>query len=260
MPASARLNHVAAAVLALVLALWAALATLGRGEQPNASGAFTRVADAGALRGAPPLPQAVALPEARLLQFVGYYRQGDGQALSVRMVDGELMAWLDGPSWLRLVAVSSSRFAVDGSPTEIEFDARPQQRANAVALRERSNTRVLLRANDPVGPFAGVAFYLRGSMNDWRAVQPMQPAGAQQYVTTVSLPAGRHEFKLGSDDWQAIDFGAAASGEPVTPGRTAELARVGGNLVLLIERSGNYRFTLTANDGAAPTIAVTALP
>ena len=74
------------------------------------------------------------------------------------------------------------------------------------------------------------------------------------------MPAGTHEFKLGSQDWNVVDFGGADTSKPVVPGRRALLAQRGGNMVLHIERAGRYQFALDALNAAAPAITVTALP
>jgi len=170
------------------------------------------------------------------------------------------MVSLDDRPWSDLVAVSPARFRVDGSPLEIEFDARPGQRANVVALREGGSTSVLLRAVDPGATFAGVPFFLRGSMNQWNVSQRMREAGAHHYTATMALPAGLHGFKLGSADWQAVDFGGTPDADVVVPGQSQAMAAVGANLRLQIERDGNYRFTLDASRSHAPVIMVTAAP
>lgn len=203
----------------------------------------------------------VDVPAAALQRLTGYYQLQGRQRVWVRMQGSHLVARVDGSTWTRLLALSPQRFALQGSALEIEFDARPGQRANVAALRKGGHpVALLVRAADPTPLFASVPFYLRGSMNDWAAIETMQPIDMEHYVVTIVLPAGRHEFKLGSQDWDTIDFGGADTSKPVVPGRRELLAQRGGNMVLQVERAGRYQFALDALNVAAPAITVTALP
>jgi CubicO group peptidase (beta-lactamase class C family) len=97
--------------------------------------------------------------------------------------------------------------------------------------------------------FEAAPIFLRGSMNGWSATTRLVPTGDGRFAVEIELPAGRHEFKFGSDDWQRIDLGAGAA-EPAT------LAGGGANLVHETPAPGRWRFTLDARDPAAPRYAV----
>jgi hypothetical protein len=210
---------------------------------------------------APPRVAQIEVPAAVLQQHTGFYSLKGRQRLWVRLSGRHLMARLDGLQWARLLPQSPKRFALEGSPPlEIEFDARPGQRANLAAVHKGDQVALLLRAHDPSPPFASVPFYLRGSMNDWSATLPMRQIDLQHYVATLRLPAGTHEFKFGSEDWTAVDFGGPAPDFAIEPGRVARLAPRGANLVLQVAQAGQYRFALDTVNAAAPAVTVTALP
>ncbi len=85
--------------------------------------------------------------------------------------------------------------------------------------------------------------YLRGSMNNWNARTALTRLDGRQFQVDVDLPAGRHEYKFASADWQAVDLGASEAG-PLVPG--------GENLVLEVSQPGRYRFSLDASQVLAP--------
>ena len=209
---------------------------------------------------APPRAARVEVQSALLLQHTGFYSLKDNKRLWVRMAGGHLMARLDSLDWARLLPLSPKRFTLEGTPVEIEFDARPGLRANLAAVHEGEQVALLLRAHDPSPPFASVPFYLRGSMNDWAATLPMRQIDLQHYVATLRLPAGTHEFKFGSEDWTAVDFGGPAPDIAVEPGRVARLTPRGANLVLQVAQAGQFRFALDTQNAASPAVTVTALP
>ena len=225
------------------------------------AGAFSStLADARAESPAAPSRSAqIEVPAAVLLQHTGFYSLKGGQRLWVRLSGKRLMARLDSLQWTPLLALSPKRFALEGSPLEIEFDARPGQRAKLAAVHKGEYVALLLRTHDPSPPFASVPFFLRGSMNEWAATQPMQQVDLQHYVATLTLPAGVHEFKLGSEDWTAVDFGGPAPDMAVEPGRAARLAPRGANLLLQVAQPGQYRFALDTLNAVAPAITVTAV-
>ncbi len=116
------------------------------------------------------------------------------------------------------------------------------QRAVAVAhgwhdLAPQRLTRAQVEAGYDAGPL-----YLRGSMNDWGTTAAMTRVDGRRYVLELALPAGRHEFKFGSADWQAVDLGGGEGG----------LAIAGGNLVLEVPAAARYRFELDATDALRP--------
>jgi hypothetical protein len=254
MPHMTRLPIPAAATVSLLLIVLCAARALG--FDPGAPSAAAR-----ATADAAPLPHArPAAADAELARLVGYYEAGASHRLWIRLREARLSVQVGASPWMTLLPLSPNRFIVEDAALEIEFDARPAQRANALALRDAATTTVLLRAHDASAPLANVPFYLRGSMNQWATTQRMLDTGARQYSATMMLRAGLHEFKLGSADWHAIDLGGASDAATVTPGQRQELQAVGANLKLQIERAGNYRFTLDVGNPQAPVVVVTEAP
>jgi CubicO group peptidase (beta-lactamase class C family) len=98
-------------------------------------------------------------------------------------------------------------------------------------------------------------FYLRGSMNAWGTSTPMQRVDADTYRAEIALARGEYEFKIGSEDWGTVDFGA--SGEARTALDTpVELTMVGGNLTFAAAEAGTYRFTLEVANPLLPTLRI----
>lgn len=203
---------------------------------------------------------ALQVPVALLQLHTGFYSALGDEGLWVRLQGAQLLLRQDKPLWQPLIALTPTRFTTPDGQLEIEFDGRPGQRANALALRVGGSVAVLRRAPDPAPAFANVPFYLRGSMNDWSATQRMEPVDLQQYSATLSLPAGQHEFKLGSQDWQSVDLGGQGDAPALVPGRKAVLTRSGANLVLKVERAGRYRFVLDTERPMIPVVTVLAEP
>jgi hypothetical protein len=235
----------------IAISLWWALASACCGALAN-----TQVESPAAA----PHSTQVEVPVALLQQHTGFYSLKGGQRLWVRLSGRHLVARLDDLQWGRLLPLSPKRFALVDSPLEIEFDARPGQRANLAAVHKGKYVSLLLRTHDPNPPFASVPFFLRGSMNEWAATQPMRQTDLQHYVATLRLPVGTHEFKFGSEDWTAVDFGGEAPDVAIEPGRAARLAPRGANLVLQVTQAGQYRFALDTVNAAAPAVTVTPLP
>lgn len=116
---------------------------------------------------------------------------------------------------------------------------------------------------DPIGaafdvapPFAETPFYLRGSMNQWSVKDRLLAAGPAQYAVKVMLEPGLHEFKIGSEDFSAIDFGAFAGDDATALGKPKKLGAVGANLKLTVPTRGAYVFTLDTSDALAPQLTV----
>lgn len=99
--------------------------------------------------------------------------------------------------------------------------------------------------------------YLRGTLNDWAAV-----AGDQfkyvdgAYRLARRLEAGTYTFKIADADWTAgTDFGGLAAIDLGVP--TALPSRQGGgDIELVIPISGEYEFTLSAEDPDLPVLTI----
>lgn len=116
---------------------------------------------------------------------------------------------------------------------------------------------------DPVGAafemapdFADTPFYLRGSMNQWSVKDRLLATGPAQYAVKLTLEPGLHEFKIGSEDFSAIDLGAAGADDAAALGQPKKLGTAGANLKLTVATRGAYLFTLDTTDALAPRLTV----
>lgn len=97
--------------------------------------------------------------------------------------------------------------------------------------------------------------YLRGSMNAWGTSTPMQRVDADTYRAEIALAPGEHSFKIGSEDWGAVDFGAGAQTRTAL-GTPVRLTMVGGNLSFVAAEAGTYRFVLEVANPLVPTLRI----
>jgi len=107
--------------------------------------------------------------------------------------------------------------------------------------------------------FAVVPSYLRGSMNDWGLANRLQASERGVYETRLELDAGQHSFKIGSEDWTAIDLGARFDEAKTQQSQPKALDAKGGNLVLEVPRRAAYVFRVDARAGA-PQLTVSLAP
>lgn len=106
----------------------------------------------------------------------------------------------------------------------------------------------------------GVDIFVRGGFNDWGITDPMIFDGST-YSTTIDIAAGDWEFKIASEDWAAVDLGAAG-GNPNVELDVPRLIGTGtfDNLFLSVMTAGLYTFTLdTATGLDSPTLLVSAV-
>ncbi|TQV89676.1 alpha-1,6-glucosidase domain-containing protein [Aliikangiella coralliicola] len=108
--------------------------------------------------------------------------------------------------------------------------------------------------------FAGTPVFLRGSMNGWGTDDQISYNGDGTYSIDRALTAGSYEFKVASEDWSTVNFGAENSDSAAVELGVAEgLFTTNDNLKLEITTDGTYRFMVTGPDGSAPSVTVTAL-
>jgi len=107
----------------------------------------------------------------------------------------------------------------------------------------------------PVSAFATTPAYLRGSMNNWDVSTPLLASG-KQFSARVTLDSGAHEFKIGSSDFTAIDFGGMTDSPALAPGEARKMEAVGANLRLNVPARASYLFTLDVSDPEAPVLTV----
>lgn len=101
---------------------------------------------------------------------------------------------------------------------------------------------------------AETVLYLRGSMNDWGAGAPLRREGSG-YVAEVTLPAGRHEFKLATADWNYLALGHG-QGALKAGGGAVRLDPGGGNVVFETAAPGTWRLVLDRMATGRPRLVI----
>ncbi|MBU3022038.1 alpha-1,6-glucosidase domain-containing protein [Aestuariibacter sp. A3R04] len=108
-------------------------------------------------------------------------------------------------------------------------------------------------------PYIGTAIYLRGAMNGWGTDEMFAYQGGRVYTFARDMEPGTYEFKVASEDWSTVNFGALSgddSDRNIEPGQTVGIAATNDNLVLTITDSARYVFVFDTSDMNAPTIGV----
>lgn len=106
-----------------------------------------------------------------------------------------------------------------------------------------------------VSAFSTTPAYLRGSMNAWGVGTPLLASG-KQFAARVTLERGSHEFKIGSSDFAAIDFGGMSGRPAMSLGEALKMESVGANIKLNVPAKGSYLFTVDVSDPEAPVLTV----
>ena len=122
-----------------------------------------------------------------------------------------------------------------------------------------SPSRALVLAIAPkVSIFAEQAIYLRGSMNNWGVTNPMHRLDVDHYAVDVEMKAGAIEFKVATEDFQTIIYGAAAGQKGMVFGSPKSLTQGGGNAALgVVESDGTYTVTLDITRPNEPALSIT---
>ena len=108
-------------------------------------------------------------------------------------------------------------------------------------------------------PYVGTTVYLRGAMNGWGTDDAFTYQGGRIYTFARNIDAGTYEFKVASEDWSTVNFGAISGDDAdkaVSVGVTVPLAATNDNLVLTIDESDRYVFVFDVTTLDAPTISV----
>ncbi|MEC8788378.1 MAG: alpha-1,6-glucosidase domain-containing protein, partial [Pseudomonadota bacterium] len=107
-----------------------------------------------------------------------------------------------------------------------------------------------------VVPYGDTIAYLRGDMNGWSTDDAFTYQGDGKYTVIAILEGGvTYGFKLASEDWSTVNFGAADGEEgTVIAGEEKVLARTNTNLSFTPATSATYLFTIDATDSEAPII------
>ena len=112
---------------------------------------------------------------------------------------------------------------------------------------------------EPPVPFGDTPVYLRGQFNGWGTATVLAYIGGGSYEAYATVEAGDYLFKVASEDWATVNFGAAsADAATVSVGEPFQglMQGVDTNLTLSVPESGEYRFLLDALDSASPTLTV----
>ncbi len=210
-----------------------------------------------------------SLSPAALRAFEGEYYSDELHVLYTIGHRGDQLTLSYPRGQMTLTPISAKAFGAEYPIGRVQFDCRADAQCSGMnvsngRVRKLQFSRVTLAAaaapavadQDSAPPFATEAMYLRGSMNDWGLRDKLQAAGAQRYAATVALEKGHYEFKVGSDDFEVIDLGAAPHEEAATLSQARKVETKGGNFSVDVPKAASYRFVLDASDQHAPTITV----
>ncbi len=111
--------------------------------------------------------------------------------------------------------------------------------------------------SSPMPLFAYEPFYLRGTMNDWGVRDRMRRETPTRYVAKIPLDKGSAEFKVGSEDFETIDFGAFPHDESARLGASKSMDAEGENIVIEIPERAIYAFVLDIRKPTVPKLTVT---
>jgi CubicO group peptidase (beta-lactamase class C family) len=178
-----------------------------------------------------------------LARLAGRY-EGSGMSVYLDFRNAHLFAQTGSPNPERLIALTTERFKTEGSGIVVELQRKRDGEVSGFRIVEGGPPIVFTRMADVVAdPFASPIF-LRGSMNGWNALEPLAKAADGSLAIEVPLAAGDYQFKFGSADWRAADFGSAATTPIDGAANALPLVPRGGNLRLTVTAPGTYRFEL----------------
>jgi hypothetical protein len=197
----------------------------------------------------------VAVPRETLERYVGYYAAGPVAAY-VSTAGGKLYARTGGPLPERLVMLSPTRFRSATSGIDGEFESAADGTITGIRVLAGAPTMTLLRTPAPAEAAATPPILLRGSMNEWGTTNAFTPAGDDRRTATAKLSAGDHQFKLGSEDWSAVNLGADGLLPIAVDGSAMPLTPQGANILLKIEAAGTYRFELGLDSAGGAVLRV----
>jgi predicted alpha/beta superfamily hydrolase len=153
--------------------------------------------------------------------------------------------------------------AADGRPIALRPGGRawtvtvPAQERYVVRLNASNRAVPVLAIAPKVSAFAEQAIYLRGSMNNWGVTNPMQRLDADHYAVDVAMKAGANELKVATEDFQTINYGAAAGQKSMVFGSPKSLTQGGSNVALSVDSDGTYTATLDISRPSEPALSIT---
>ncbi|MBT0586469.1 alpha-1,6-glucosidase domain-containing protein [Alteromonas oceanisediminis] len=108
-----------------------------------------------------------------------------------------------------------------------------------------------------VVPYGDTTVYLRGVNGDWGTTNAFEYKGDGIYEFAIELEQGSEQgFKVASEDWATVNFGATPGDEAVEEGVEKTLESPGENLAFTTPETARYLFSVDANDSAAPVLTV----
>ncbi|MEI8664096.1 DUF3372 domain-containing protein [Pseudoalteromonas sp. B28] len=119
-----------------------------------------------------------------------------------------------------------------------------------------------LSANATVGapdvvPYGSTAVFVRGTLNDWGTRDAFEYIGEGEYRIAIALSAGDYEFKIASEDWSTVDFGALTDADKdVVENQSEALTRSGANMIFSAAIDATYVFSLDASNPENPTLTL----
>lgn len=201
--------------------------------------------------------KAVAIAPERLRQVAGTYATRDGVRFRIRLEDGQLSARLGSQPWTPIFAEADDRYFARVVDAQVDV-VRSEKGAVEGLILVQNDQHIRMRRIADTGPdYTGVPFFLRGEMNDWGTGARMRMTDAHTFTVTLTLAKLRYAFKLGSEDFKAIDIGAPQGKETATVGTALPLEENGDNLQVDIPAPGTYRFTLDTTEVRAPRLTIT---
>lgn len=205
--------------------------------------------------------RSARIEPAQLAALAGAYeRPGQNGTFWVLQREGTLYARQAGEPWRRLQPESALEFYAPEIDGDLRFVPGDDGRPRALVLPGSGDETPWLRVDKALPSLRATPIYLRGSANDWKPVDRLADSATGELAVELRWPAGRHEFKLASEDWQAVDLGHDGSATPLSGGGQVALASVGRNLVLTLERPSACRFVLMTDDVLQPRLRVSCLP
>ncbi|MDP2634151.1 MULTISPECIES: pullulanase-type alpha-1,6-glucosidase [unclassified Pseudoalteromonas] len=160
-------------------------------------------------------------------------------------------------------SVDSSMAGVSFSANETDGTFTVPAYTMAVFVKPQGDTQGTgLSANATVGapdvvPFGSTTVYVRGSLNDWGTADSFEYMGDGEYRVAITLTAGDYEFKIASEDWATVDFGALSDADKeVLENQAESLTRSGANMTFTAAMDATYVFSFDASDKESPTLTV----
>ena len=108
-------------------------------------------------------------------------------------------------------------------------------------------------------PWGETTLYLRGDMNGWGTDTEFGYDGGGVYSLTTRIDAGSYFFKVADVDWAVPNLGATSAADAAVELGVGEtlVQDSQDNLSIVIDRPGDYRFSLDAIDKDVPVLTVT---